>query len=126
MKKIITTVDAPTPIGPYNQAVQHGDTIFLSGQIALDPATMILVNGTIKEETEQVMQNLAAVLKAAGSDFSKVIKTTIFLSDMDYFQEVNEVYGSHFDEAIAPARETVAVRKLPKSVNVEIAMIAHV
>ena len=126
MKKIITTVDAPAPIGPYNQAVQHGDTIFLSGQIALDPATMILVNGRIKEETEQVMQNLAAVLKAAGSDFNKVIKTTIFLSDMDYFQEVNEVYGSHFDESIAPARDTVAVRTLPKSVNVEIAMIAHV
>ena len=115
MKKIITNVDAPAPIGPYNKSVQHGDTIFLSGQIALDPATMILVNGTIKEETEQVMQNLAAVLKDAGSDFSKVIKTTIFLSDLDYFQE-----------AIAPARETVAVRKLTKSVNVEIAMISHV
>lgn len=122
-KKIITTSLAPAPIGPYNQAVQSGNFLFLSGQVALHPETGELVNGSIQQETVQVMKNLEAVLTAAGMDFSNVVKTTIFLSDMDLFARVNEVYGKYFT-ADFPARETVAVRGLPKNVNVEISMIA--
>jgi len=123
-KKIITTPNAPAPIGPYNQAIKVGSTLYLSGQVALNPKTMELVNNTITEETKQVMENLSAVLQAGGMSFAHVVKTTIFLSDMAFFQEVNTIYGSYFDEATAPARETVAVRTLPKNVNVEISMIA--
>lgn len=124
MKTIIQTPNAPAPIGPYNQAIRHGNTVYLSGQIGLNPDTMEWVSDSIEAETEQVMQNLLAVLEAAQLTFEKVVKSTIFLSDMDHFAEVNKVYGSYFDEKSAPARETVAVRTLPKSVRVEISMIA--
>lgn len=123
MKKIINTSNAPAPIGPYNQAVFAGDLLFISGQIALVPGTSELDNANIAAETTQVMKNLQAILVEAGMDFSNVVKTTIFLSDMSLFAEVNEVYGSYFS-ADFPARETVAVKGLPKSVNVEISMIA--
>ncbi|MCP9752550.1 RidA family protein [Ferruginibacter sp. HRS2-29] len=122
-KKIIQTDNAPAPIGPYNQAVQAGDTLYISGQVALDPASGELVNATLNEEIVQVMKNLSAVLTEAGMDFSNVVKTTIFLSDMQLFAEVNEVYGKYFEKDF-PARETVAVKGLPKNVNVEISMIA--
>lgn len=124
MKTIIQTPNAPAPIGPYNQAIRHGNTVYLSGQIGLNPYTMEWVSDSIEAETEQVMQNLLAVLEAAQLTFEKVVKSTIFLSDMDHFAEVNKVYGRYFDEKSAPARETVAVRTLPKSVRVEISMIA--
>ena len=122
-KKIIGTDAAPAPIGPYNQAVQFGNMLFISGQIALDPKTGELVQGDIKAETTKVMENLQAILKAAGMDFSNVLKSTIFLMDMGQFAQVNEVYGAYFDED-APARETVQVSGLPKGVKVEISMIA--
>ena len=122
-KKIIGTDAAPAPIGPYNQAVQFGNMLFISGQIALDPKTGELVQGDIKAETTKVMENLQAILKAAGMDFSNVLKSTIFLMDMGKFAQVNEVYGAYFDED-APARETVQVSGLPKGVKVEISMIA--
>jgi 2-iminobutanoate/2-iminopropanoate deaminase len=123
-KKIIRTENAPAPIGPYNQAVQFGNMLFVSGQIALDPKDGTLFQGEIKEETERVMQNLQGILTAAGMDFSNVIKTSIFLMDMGKFAQVNEVYGRYFDEANAPARETVQVAGLPRGVQVEISMIA--
>ena len=123
MKQIINTPDAPAPIGPYNQAVISGNMLFISGQIALIPDTSDLSNADTASETHQVMKNLQAILKAAGMDFSHVLKTTIFLSDMSLFAAVNEVYGSYFS-ADFPARETVAVKGLPKNVNVEISMIA--
>ncbi len=123
MKKIINTPDAPAPIGPYNQAVMAGDMLFISGQIALVPGTSDLVNADIATETHQVMKNLNAILRAAGMNFGNVAKTTIFLSDMSLFAQMNEVYGSYF-ESDFPARETVAVKGLPKNVNVEISMIA--
>ena len=122
-KKIIRTDSAPAPIGPYNQAVQVGNMLFVSGQIALDPATGELVQGDIKTETKKVMENLQAVLQAAGMDFSHVIKSSIFLMDMGQFAQVNEVYGSYF-AADPPARETVQVAGLPKGVNVEISVVA--
>lgn len=124
MKKIITTKNAPAPIGPYNQAILVNDTLYLSGQIGLDPRLMKMVEGDIKKETEQVMENLKNVLEAAEMTFNHVIKSSIFLSDMEDFGEVNEVYGSYFLNETAPARETVAVRTLPKYVRVEISMIA--
>ena len=124
MKKIITTSKAPAPIGPYNQAVLTGNTLYTSGQIALDPATGELVVGDIKTEAQLVMQNLKAVLEEADMTFENVVKTTIFLSDMNNFGTVNEIYGSFFNEDTAPARETVAVKTLPKSVNVEISVVA--
>ncbi len=124
MKTIIQTPNAPAPIGPYNQAIRYENTVYLSGQIGLDPRTMEWVSESIEAETVQVMQNLSAVLKAAQMTFDNVIKSSIFLSDMDYFAEVNTVYGHYFDEERAPARETVAVKTLPKSVRVEISMIA--
>ena len=123
-KKIITTLSAPAPIGPYNQAVFINNTLYLSGQIPLIPETMELVEGDIKKETQRVMQNLEAVLDAAEMNFENVVKTSIFLSDMNNFGKVNEIYASYFDNETAPARETVAVKKLPKSVRVEISMIA--
>ncbi|QIE58470.1 RidA family protein [Rasiella rasia] len=124
MKKIIHTPDAPAPIGPYNQAVMLGNMLYTSGQIALDPKSGELVIGDIKTETTLVMENMKAVLKAAGMTFENVIKTSIFISDMGNFTAINEVYGSYFNEATAPARETVEVANLPKYVNVEISMIA--
>ncbi len=122
-KKIIRTENAPAPIGPYNQAVQFGNMLFISGQIALHPQTGELVLGDIQTETKLVMSNLEAILKEAGMDFSNIIKTTIFLMDMGQFAQVNEVYGTYFPDN-APARETVQVAGLPKGVNVEISMIA--
>jgi 2-iminobutanoate/2-iminopropanoate deaminase len=124
MKKIITSKDAPAPIGPYNQAVLNGKLLYTSGQIAINPKNGILVLDNIKAETKQVMENLKAVLKAANMDFSNVIKTTIFISDMNNFSHINEVYGNYFDDASAPARETVQVACLPKNVNIEISVIA--
>jgi 2-iminobutanoate/2-iminopropanoate deaminase len=123
MKKIINTPNAPAPIGPYNQAVMTGDMLFISGQVALIPGTGDLANADLTEETNQVMKNLKAILTEAGMDFSQVVKTTIFLSDMSLFGAVNEIYGSYFTSDY-PARETVAVKGLPKNVNVEISMIA--
>ena len=124
MKTVIQTPKAPAPIGPYNQAILVDNTLYVSGQIALDPITMELVNQNIETETAQVMKNLSEVLKAAGMDFANVVKTTIFLYDMGDFADVNEVYGSYFNNETAPARETVAVKTLPKNVRVEISMIA--
>jgi len=124
MKHIITTNNAPSPIGPYNQAVLTGNMLFTSGQIAVNPLTGELVLSTIQEETKQVMTNLAAVLAAADMNFTHVVKSTIFISNMDDFAKINEVYGSYFDEIVAPARETVQVARLPKDVNVEISVIA--
>ncbi len=123
MKKIINTPNAPAPIGPYNQAVMTGDMLFISGQVALVPGTGELANADLTEETNQVMKNLQAILTEAGMDFSHVVKTTIFLSDMSLFAAVNEIYGGYFTSDF-PARETVAVKGLPKNVNVEISMIA--
>jgi 2-iminobutanoate/2-iminopropanoate deaminase len=123
-KKIIFTDKAPAPIGPYNQAVLVGNTLYTSGQIALDPATMELVLDDIETETKQVMENMKAVLAAADMTFDNVVKTTIFIMNMGDFARINTVYGSYFDEATAPARETVQVAGLPKGVNVEISMIA--
>ena len=123
-KEIITTLNAPAPIGPYNQAIKVGNTLYVSGQIPINAKTMEIFNGTIKEETELVMLNLNAVLEAAGMSFKHVVKTTIFLSDMENFGKVNNVYGTYFDNDTAPARETVAVKTLPKNVRIEISMIA--
>jgi 2-iminobutanoate/2-iminopropanoate deaminase len=124
MKTIIYTDKAPAPIGPYNQAVLSGNTLYTSGQIALNPATMELVIDTIESETKQVMENMKAVLEAAGMTFENVVKTTIFIMNMNDFVAINTVYGSYFNEKTAPARETVQVACLPKNVNVEISMIA--
>ncbi|MCH1547132.1 MAG: RidA family protein [Flavobacteriaceae bacterium] len=126
MKKIYNTNDAPNPLGPYNQAIMANNMLFTSGQIAINPKTNSLVLGNIKEETRQVMENLKAVLKSANLEFSNVVKTSIFISSMDDFNEINNVYGSYFNEENAPARETVQVAKLPKGVNIEISMIAIV
>jgi 2-iminobutanoate/2-iminopropanoate deaminase len=124
MKKIIFTTNAPAPIGPYNQAVLVGNTLYTSGQIALHPETGELVLTDIETETQQVMENMKAVLAAAEMDFSHVVKTTIFIMSMGHFARINAVYGRYFDEKTAPARETVQVACLPKNVNVEISMIA--
>lgn len=124
MKKIITTKNAPAPIGPYNQAVLKGNMLFTSGQIAIDPLTGLLNTGDIKEETKTVMENIKAVLKEADMSFENVLKTSIFISDMNNFAAINEVYATYFNEATAPARETVEVANLPKYVNVEISVIA--
>ena len=124
MKKIIKTSKAPAPIGPYNQAILSGNTLYTSGQIAIEPSSGKLKIGTIKEETLLVMENMKAVLAAADMTFENVVKTSIFISDMANFSEINEVYGSYFNEDTAPARETVEVANLPKFVNVEISMIA--
>ena len=122
-KQIIQTNNAPAPIGPYSQAVKTGNLLFVSGQVAFDPATGNLVMDTLQAEAHQVMKNLEAVLTEAGAGFANVVKTTIFLSDMSLFAEVNEVYGSYFTGDY-PARETVAVKTLPRNVNVEISVMA--
>jgi len=124
MKKIIKTPKAPAPIGPYNQAILSGDTLYTSGQIAIDPETGKLEIDDIKVETRLVMDNLKAVLNAADMNFENVIKTSIFISDMNNFSQINEIYGQFFNDETAPARETVEVANLPKFVNVEISLIA--
>lgn len=124
MKSIIYTPQAPAPIGPYSQAVQAGNMLYISGQIAIDPETGELLNGTIEDETRRVMLNIQALLSASGYTFADIVKTTIFLSDMAHFALVNGVYASHF-HADFPARETVAVLGLPKNVNVEISVTAY-
>jgi len=129
-KTVITTNNAPAPIGPYNQAIQVGEPsesgqvmLFISGQICIDPSTGDLKNKDLQEETHQVMHNLKAILQQAGMDFGHVVKTTIFITDMNRFSEINEVYGKYFNSNF-PARETVQVSALPKFANVEISMIA--
>lgn len=124
MKKIINTSNAPAPIGPYNQAVVFGNTIYISGQIPLNPTTGELVMDSIQSETKQVMENLKAILEAADMTFEQVVKASIFISDMNNFAAINEIYGAYFNNETAPARETVQVSCLPKNVNVEISMIA--
>jgi|TARA_B110000093_G_scaffold128656_1_gene137530 2-iminobutanoate/2-iminopropanoate deaminase len=124
MKKIIQTSKAPAPIGPYNQAVLSGNTLYTSGQIAINPATGEIQLGTIEEETTLVMENMKAVLEAADMTFEDVVKASIFISDMANFSKINAVYGRYFNEETAPARETVEVANLPKYVHVEISMIA--
>ncbi|MBD3747974.1 MAG: RidA family protein [Sphingobacteriales bacterium] len=123
MKKIIKTYHAPKPIGPYSQAVFINGVLYVSGQIAIDPESGQIVDKSIEEETRQVMKNIKAVLAEAGMTFNHIVKTSIFLSDMDYFGQVNETYGKYFEKDF-PARETVAVKTLPKNVNVEISVIA--
>lgn len=122
-KTIITTQNAPAPIGPYNQAVLVNGTLYISGQVCIDPQTGNLKNRDIQDETHQVMQNLKAILAEAGMNFSNVVKTTIFITDMNQFSEINEIYGKYFSGNF-PARETVQVSALPKFVNIEISMIA--
>ncbi|MDG1040384.1 MAG: Rid family detoxifying hydrolase [Polaribacter sp.] len=124
MKTIITTSKAPAPIGPYNQATLVGNTLYTSGQIAINPANGELVLDDIKTETKQVMENVKAVIEAAEMTFENIVKTSIFISDMENFSAINEVYATYFNEATAPARETVEVANLPKYVNVEISVIA--
>jgi 2-iminobutanoate/2-iminopropanoate deaminase len=124
MKKIIFTEKAPAPIGPYNQAILIGNTLYTSGQIAINPSNGDLVLETIEKETKQVMENMKAVLEAAGMTFENVVKSTIFISNMNDFGAINTIYGGYFNEKTAPARETVQVACLPKNVNVEISMIA--
>jgi len=124
MKKIINTNNSPAPIGPYNQAILKNNMLFVSGQIALDPISMTLNNSSIKDETHQVMKNLKNILFEAEMDFKNVVKSSIFLSDMNYFNDVNEIYGSYLEVGMEPARETIAVKTLPMNVNVEISMIA--
>ena len=124
MKKVINTNNSPAPIGPYNQAIFKNNMLFISGQIALDPNSMSLKNSSIQEETHQVMKNLKNILKDVNMDFKNVVKSSIFLSDMHHFKDVNEVYGDYLEAGHEPARETVAVKTLPMNVNVEISMIA--
>ena len=124
MKKIIKTDLAPAPIGPYNQAVLSGNTLYISGQIPMDPKTQELISGDIQEETHRVMQNLKAILEAANMGFEQVVKSSIFVNDMGQFAAINEAYTQYFNAETAPARETVEVANLPKYVNVEISMIA--
>jgi len=126
MKKIICSDRAPAPVGPYNQAVIHAGTMYVSGQIPLDPDSGTLVTGTIEEETHQVMQNISAILEAAGITFNEVIKCSVFVTDIQNFGRINAVYATYFEEANAPARELVQVAALPKGANVEISVIAAV
>ncbi|MEC7869912.1 MAG: RidA family protein [Bacteroidota bacterium] len=125
MKKIIKTNKAPEPIGPYNQAIEAGEFIFLSGQIGIDVDTGELINENIQAETNQVMRNIESVLKASNRNFDNVVKSTIFLKDLNDFSIVNEVYSKYFKNKISPARETVEVARLPKDANVEISVIAY-
>jgi 2-iminobutanoate/2-iminopropanoate deaminase len=123
-RNVIFTKEAPAPIGPYNQAISYNGLVYVSGQIALDPATGELRISSLEEETRLVLKNLGSVLAAAGSSYEQVIKCSIFLSDMSLFSQINQIYGEYFPEATAPARETVAVKGLPRGVNVEISCIA--
>ena len=124
MKKIINTKNAPAPIGPYNQAVLYGDTLYTSGQIALNPTSGKIVNDSIEAETKQVMENMKAVLLEAGMTFENVVKSSIFVKNMSDFSKINTIYGEYFNTKTAPARETIEVGNLPLYVNVEISMIA--
>lgn len=124
MKKIIRTNDAPAPVGPYSQAVQVGDFLFCSGQIPIDPQSKAVLKGDIQEQTQRVLKNIEAVLKEAGFQFSNIVKSTIFLTDMSDFAKVNEIYSPYF-QSEPPARSCVAVKQLPLGVNVEIEVIAH-
>lgn len=126
MKKIINSAKAPTPVGPYNQSVQAGDILYLSGQIAIDQSTGDLVQDTIEAETHQVMRNIGYVLAEAGLSYDDIIKCSVFVSDMGMYSRINEVYATYFDEDTAPARELVEVANLPKYVNVEISCMAYV
>ena len=126
MKKVIKTKNAPSPVGPYNQAILFNNTLYASGQIAINPLNNQIINEDIEAETKQVMENLNEVLKEAKMDFSNVVKCTIFLKDMNDFESVNQIYSTFFNEKDAPARETVEVSMLPKNVNVEISLIAIV
>jgi 2-iminobutanoate/2-iminopropanoate deaminase len=124
MKKIVNHIDAPAPVGPYNQAVEFGDIIFLSGQIAIDQSTGKLIQDSIEAETRQVMKNLKLVLSASGRDFEDVLKVSVFVKDMNMYSRINAVYAEYFNEDTAPARELVEVANLPKFVNIEISLIA--
>ncbi len=124
MKKVIQTKDAPAPVGPYNQAILAGETLYVSGQIAIDPKTGAIVNENIKAETHQVMQNLKNILSAANASFEHVVKCSVFVTDMHLYNRINAVYAEYFNEDTAPARELVDVCNLPKFVNVEISLIA--
>ncbi len=124
MKKIINTKNAPAPVGPYNQSTRHGDTLYISGQIPINPATGELVSDSIEAETHQVMKNLQAVLTEAGLTFEDILKCSVFVSDMNMYSRINAVYAEYFDETTAPARELVEVANLPKFVNIEISAIA--
>lgn len=124
MKKIIKTSTAPAPVGPYNQAIIHNDTLYASGQIALDPATNELVTSSIEDETHRVMKNVQAILEEAGLSFADIIKCSIFVTDIANYSRINAVYAEYFDEDTAPARELVEVAALPKGGNVEISVIA--
>lgn len=126
MRKIIQTEHAPAPVGPYNQAILHGQTLYVSGQIALEPSTGNLITSDIEAETHQVMRNLKAVLEEAGTSFENVLKCSVFVSDMENYGRINAVYQQYFNDDTAPARELVEVANLPKYVNVEISVIAHV
>ncbi len=125
MKKIVLSKEAPAPIGPYSQAVIHGNTLYVSGQIAIEQSTGNMITDNIEDETDQVMKNLGFILKEAGADYNQIIKCSIFVSDMGNFAKINEVYGKYFPEN-PPARETVEVSCLPKNVNVEISCIAYI
>ena len=122
-KSIINTPNAPAPIGPYSQAVKLNNTLYVSGQIAIDPSTGNLIDGDIAQETRQVMENILAILESAGLTFDQVVKCSIFVSDLNNFESINRIYGEYFG-SMAPARETVEVSRLPKNVNVEISCIA--
>ena len=124
MKKIINTTNAPAPVGPYNQAILIDDTLYVSGQIALDPVSMKIIEGSIEEEAKKVMQNIKAILQEVDFSFENIIKTTIFITDMNNFSRVNAIYGEYFDNKTAPARETVEVSALPKNAKIEISAIA--
>ena len=124
MKKIINTTNAPAPVGPYNQAILIDDTLYVSGQIALDPVSMKMIEGSIEEEAKKVMQNIKAILQEVDFSFENIIKTTIFITDMNNFSRVNAIYGEYFDNKTAPARETVEVSALPKNAKIEISVIA--
>ena len=123
-KKVIFTPNAPDPIGPYNQAILAGNTLYISGQIAINPLTGSLISGNIEHETQQVLDNLTAILKEANFDIRNIVKTSIFISNMEDFNTINNIYAKYFNFNDAPARETVAVKTLPKNVNIEISAIA--
>ncbi len=125
MKKIINSQEAPAPVGPYNHSVKVGNTLYVSGQIAIDQSTGSLVMDTIEAETHQVLKNMGYILKTAGMDFNDVVKCSVFVADMEQYSRINAVYATYFDEANAPARELVQVANLPKYVNVEISCIAY-
>ena len=125
MKKAILTTDAPAPIGPYSQAIQSGNTLYISGQIAIDPGTNELITANIEDETHQVLKNIGAILKAAGLTYDHVVSNTVFVKDMGMFSRINAIYSLYFNGEVPPARALVQVTELPKYVNIEISSIAH-